>query len=199
MNTKIVWAFVGLLAICLMSWNGGGKIVSGQDSNSDNKQTDNDLWKQAKLAYAQAVLKVAQADLAKAQDANSKAPETIPSAVVRGLQSDVAMAKARVNIMQGQAPAGGESPYVIAAKDALSFAQDNLKQAINVDNRVPGAIGKVEIARRQADVELAKARLEAASLLSKLSPQEAAQWELLQMQEELHDLGFRVGLLQYRN
>jgi hypothetical protein len=194
MNTKIVWAVVGLLAVCLLSWNGGGKIVSGQDSKSSG-----DEWKQAKIAYAKSVLAVAQADLAKARDANSKTAETIPSSVVRGLQNDVAVAQARVSMMDGTAPAGGENPYMIAAKDALAFAQENLQQAQSVNIRVPGAIGQVEINRRQADVELAKARLDAASMLSKVSPQEAEEWELLQMQEQLHDLGFRVGLLQYRN
>jgi hypothetical protein len=194
MNTKIVWAFVGAMAVGILAWSNSGKTVSGQDANSNSDQ-----WKQAKIAYAQAVLQVAQADLAKAREANSKAAETIPSAVVRGLQSDVAMAQARVDVMKGTSQPGDENPYMIAAKDALAFARENLQQANSVNARVPGAIGKVELDRRQADVDLAKARLAAASLLDKVTPQEAAQWELLQMQEELHDLGFRVGLLQYRN
>jgi hypothetical protein len=194
MNTKIVWAFVGLIVVVLLSWSGSGN-VSGQDS----KDKDNDAWKQAKIAYAQAVLEVAQADLAKANEANSKAAETIPSSVVRGLQNDVAVAKARVTVMQGTTPPGGENPYVIAAKDALGFAQENLQQAQSVNARVPGAIGKVELDRRQADVNLAQARLSAAALLDKVSKQESEEWVLLQIQEQLHDIGFRVGLLQYRN
>ncbi|HZZ29084.1 MAG TPA: hypothetical protein VFE46_13885 [Pirellulales bacterium] len=193
MNTKIVWVFVGLLVVCFLSYSGVGKIVSGQDNKN------NDQWKQAKIAYAQAVLAVAQADLAKARAANTRAAETIPSSVVRGLQNDVAVAQARVSVMKGDATPGGENPYMIAAKDALAFAQENLQQAQSVNTKVPGAIGKVELDRRQADVDLAKARYDAASLLNKISPQEAAEWELLQMQEELHDLGFRVGLLQFRN
>jgi hypothetical protein len=193
MNTKIVWAFVVVMAVWMLSLSGGGKIVSGQD-NQENAD-----WKQAKIAYAQAVLEVAQADLAKTREANAKAPATIPSSVVRGLENDVAMAQARVNSMKGLAAPSGESPYLIAAKDALSFAQENLNQALDVNKRVPGAISKVELDRRQADVDLAKARLQAAMLLSKVTPEEAAQWELLQMQEELHDLVFRVGLLQFRN
>ncbi|HTQ39574.1 MAG TPA: hypothetical protein VMJ32_11125 [Pirellulales bacterium] len=193
MNTKIVWAFVGVTMLGVVWWS-SGRIVSGQDNKSSS-----DEWKQAKIAYAQAVLQVVQADLAKAREANSKAPETIPSSVVRGLENDVAVAKARVAVMQGTTPPGGDNPYMIAAKDALAFAQENLQQAQSVNTRVPGAISKVEIDRRQADVDLAQARLAAAALLDKVSPQDAEEWVLLQMQEQLHDLGFRVGLLQYRN
>jgi hypothetical protein len=193
MNTKIVWAFVTLMMVWMLSSISGGNTVSGQDNK------ENDDWKQAKITYAQAVLEIAQADLAKAREANNRAPETIPSSVVRGLQNDVGMAQARVSAMQGPVAAGAESPYMMAAKDALSFAEENLQQAQNVNARVPGAISKAELDRRQADVDLAKARLQVAGLLNKTTPLEATQWELLQLQEDLHDLRFRVRLLQYRN
>lgn len=193
MNTKIVWALVAVIGVWTLSWGGQEAILRGQD----NKESDD--WKQAKIAYAQAVLEVAQADVAKAKEANAKAPETIPSSVVRGLTNDVSIAQARVSSMQGPVAAGAESPYTLAAKDALSFAQDNLKQANDVNNRVPGAISKAELARRQADVDLAKARLQVAGLLGKATPLEADQWEMLQLQEDMHDLRFRVRLLQYRN
>jgi hypothetical protein len=193
MNTKVVWALVAIVMISMLSATCGGNTVLGQDKN------DSDGWKQAKISYAQAVLEVAQADLAKAREANARAPETIPSSVERGLQNDVAMAQGRLSAMQGTAVDTAESPYMAAAKDALSFAQENLQQAQSVNSRVPGAISKAELDRRQADVDLAKARLQVAGLLGKASPMEAAQWELLQMQEDLHDLRFRVRLLQYRN
>jgi hypothetical protein len=193
MNTKIVWAFVVMTMVWMLCSISGLKTVASAEDK------DNDGWKQAKTAYAQAVLEVAQADLAKAREANARAPETIPSSVVRGLQSDVAMAQARVSAMQGPIAEGADNPYTLAAKDALSFAEENLQQAQTVNSRVPGAISKAELDRRQADVDLAKARLQVAGLLGKVSPQEAAQWELLQLQEDVHDLRFRVRLLQYRN
>ncbi len=194
MNTKTVWALVVITMVWTLS-SIGGKIAA----NDDPQDPNSDAWKQAKTAYAQAVLEVAQADLAKAREANARAPETIPTSVVRGLESDVAMAKARLASMQGPVATGSDSPYTLAAKDALAFAEDNLKQAQTVNARVPGAISKAELDRRQADVDLAKARLQVAGLLGKASTLERAQWELLQLQEDMHDLRFRVRLLQYRN
>jgi hypothetical protein len=41
--------------------------------------------------------------------------------------------------------------------------------------------------------------LEVAKLLENADPLETARWELLQLQEEVHDLRYRVRLLQYRN
>jgi hypothetical protein len=194
MKSKILWMFVAITFVCALS-SIGSKLTASDDPKDDNS----DAWKQAKTAYAQAVLEVAQADLAKAREANAKAPETIPTSVVRGLENDVSMAKARVTSMQGPAATGSDSPYTLAAKDALTFAEENLKQAQTVNSRVPGAISKAEMDRRQADVDLAKARLQVAGLLTKVTSLEAAQWELLQLQEDIHDLRFRVRLLQYRN
>jgi hypothetical protein len=194
MKSKILWMFVVISMAWVLS-SVGDKLTA----NDDPKDPNSNAWKQAKTVYAQAVLEVAQADLAKAREANARAPETIPTSVVRGLESDVAMAKARLASMQGPTATGADSPYTLAAKDALVFAEDNLKQAQTVNSRVPGAISKAEMDRRQADVDLAKARLQVAGLLSQATPLEAAQWELLQLQEDMHDLRFRVRLLQYRN
>jgi hypothetical protein len=193
MKSKIVWAFVIVLAAWILSSTSGSKTVIGQE----NENTDG--WKKAKIAYGEAVLNVAKADLAKAREANDRAAETIPRSVVRGLENDVKMAEARLNVMEGTKATDADSPYSLAAKDALQFAEENLKQAQTVNARVPGAVSKAEVERRQADVDLAKARLQVAGLLGKATPLEAAQWELLQLQEDMHDLRFRVRLLQYRN
>lgn len=193
MKTKVVWAFALLLIVCALAATSGSKTSASQDDK------DNNALKDAKVAYAQAVLEIAQADLARAREANSRAAETIPSAVVRGLENDVSMAKARLSAMKDGSTTDTESPYMQAAKDALAFAEDNLQQANKVNARVPNAISKAEVERRLADVNLAKARVQVAGLLNKATPAEMTQWELLQLQEDMHDLRFRVRLLQYRN
>jgi hypothetical protein len=193
MKTKVVWAFALLLVVCALSATSGSKTSASQDDK------DNNALKDAKVAYAQAVLEIAQADLARAREANGRAAETIPSTVVRGLENDVSMAKARLSAMKDGSPPDAESPYMQAAKDTLAFAEDNLQQANKVNARVPNAISKAEVDRRKADVNLAKARVQVAGLLNKATPAEMTQWELLQLQEDVHDLRFRVRLLQYRN
>jgi hypothetical protein len=109
------------------------------------------------------------------------------------------MAKARVKGMLGLAKDAKDNDYVPAAQDAVSYAEEMLKQAQEANARVPGAISQPELVRRQADVEVARAQLEVAKLLNTAAPMEVAEWELLQLQGDVHELQFRVRLLQERN
>jgi hypothetical protein len=58
MKSKILWMFVAITFVCALS-SISGKLTASDDPKDDNS----DAWKQAKTAYAQAVLEVAQADL----------------------------------------------------------------------------------------------------------------------------------------
>jgi hypothetical protein len=198
MNTKIVLALGVALLVAAAAWSGRETIASGQDGAKADRGQNADALKQAKTVYAQAVLKVARADLNKAREANSRVPETIPRSILRALENDVAVGTARLQGLLGGTQ-GGENPYMMAAKESLKFAEENLQQATNANARAAGAVGAAEVERRQADVELAKAKLEVAKLLDGVDPLEITRWELLQLQEDVHDLRSRMRLLQYRN
>jgi hypothetical protein len=198
MKAKLAWTVAVLMVLGVFSWAGRNAVVTAQDSSAP-KQGKSDELHQAQVNYAKALLKVAQADLAKADDANKKVAGTIPPSVVFGLRNDVDMAKARVKGMLGLAKDEKDNDYIPAAKDAISYAEEQLKLAQEANARVPGAVSKPELERRQAEVEVARARLEVAKLLNTAAPMEVAEWELLQLQGDVHELQFRVRLLQERN
>jgi hypothetical protein len=154
---------------------------------------------QTKLSYAQALVKLEEADLRKAQDANAQAPAAVPASVIRMLESDISMAKARARALEDGSATSGEASYVTVARDALAATEQALKQATEVNAKVSGTFNAAEIARRQAQVELARARLDVAQQLEKATPEERMQWEVLVLQQEVHDLRFAVELLQHHN
>jgi hypothetical protein len=154
---------------------------------------------QAKLKYAQALVKLQEADLRKAQDANAQAPAAVPASVIQMLQTDVSMAKARARSLEDGAGKSQESPYLSVARDALTSAEQALKQATEVNARVSGTFNAAEVARRQAQVELARARLDVAQQLDKATPEERMEWEILILQQDVHELRFAVELLQHHN
>ncbi len=158
-----------------------------------------DALKQAQIEYAQAMLRSAQANLARSREINARAADTIPAAAIRNLEADVTAADARVKMLQGTDGGAGDNPYVAAAKSVLGIAEASLKEAQEINSRVAGAVSKSEVERRQCDVELARSRLRVAQLLASAPQAERIQWELTQLQEEMHGLQFKVQLLQYRN
>jgi multidrug resistance efflux pump len=198
MKAKLAWTVAVLVMLGVFSWAGRTAVVTAQDSSSPKPGKSDELH-QAQINYAKALLKVAEADLAKADEANKKVAGTIPPSVVFGLRNDVDMAKARVKGMLGLAKDEKDNDYIPAAKDAISYAEEQLKRAQEANARVPGAVSKPELERRQAEVEVARARLEVAKLLNTAAPMEVAEWELLQLQGDVHELQFRVRLLQERN
>ncbi len=175
-------------------------LVSGREQRvwaADNAASD--ALKQAQIEYAKAMLKSAQANLARAREVNSRAADTIPMAAVRNLENDVAASEARIKMLQGTDGGSGDSPFLASAKSALGFAEASLKEAQEINARVAGAVGKSEVERRQAEVDLARARLRVAQLLNSAPESERIQWVLMQLQEEVHGLQFNVRLLEYRN
>lgn len=154
---------------------------------------------QAKLSYTQALVKLEEADLRKAQDANAQAPAAVPASVIRMLESDISMAKTRARALENGTATSVEASYVAVARDALAAAEQALRQATEVNAKVSGTFNAAEIARRQAQVELSLARLEVAQQLDKATPEERMQWEVLVLQQEVHDLRFAVELLQHHN
>lgn len=198
MHTKIALTLCVALLLAAATWMGRVTTAVGQDQPKANAHQNEEALKQAKIDYAKALLKVAEADLAKSREADSKVPGTVPFSIIRGLQNDVAIGNARLQAMLG-AVRQGENPYVLSAKDSLAFAEEAVRQANTANARAPGAVSRGEVERRQADVDLAKAKLEVAKLMDNADPLEIARWELMQLQEDVHDLRYRVRLLQYRN
>jgi hypothetical protein len=187
----VMLSILVLAAVLIVST--GHSPMAAEDAGKDSGLA------QAKLKYAQALVKLQEADLRKAQEANNQAPAAVPATVVQMLQSDVAMAKARARALEDGAAKSQESSYVSVARDALTAAEQALKQATEVNARVSGTFNAAEVARRQAQVELARARLDVAQQLDKATPEERMQWEILVLQQDVHELRFAVELLQHHN
>jgi hypothetical protein len=197
MNTKIALALSVALLVAVAVWTSRATTAAGQD-NQPHRQHNEEALKKAKVAYAEAVLKVSQADLNIARDANNRVAGTIPRADVRALENDVAIATARLQGLLG-GKASGENPYSMSAKESLTFAEENLAQANNANARAPGAVPRPEVELRQATVELARAKLEVAKLMDGVDPLEVTRWELLQLQADIQNVRAVVRKLQYRN
>jgi hypothetical protein len=181
-----------LIVVCMLEVQ-HSRSARGEDAAAA------DALKQVQIEYAQAMLKSAQANLARAREVNARATDTIPASAVRNLEADVTGAEARIKMLQGTDGGAGDSPYLAAAKSALAIAEASLKESQEINSRVAGAVSKSEVDRRQADVDLARARLRVAQLLATAPPAERIEWELRQLQEEVHGLQSKVQLLQYRN
>lgn len=199
MNRKIVLTLAAAMVAGTWLCAQHSSPVSAQDSMAAEDRSPSSEIRQAELEYAKAMLKVTQADLAKAKEANSRVKDIIPNSVVRSLEYEVEEASSRVKAMSEENEGDMENPYVALAKQSLDFAEESLQQAQDANARAPGAVSPAEVDRRQAEVEVARARLQMADLLNDASPRDRMEWQMLQLLGDVHNLRQQVRLLQYRN
>jgi hypothetical protein len=203
MKTRYLLAAVGVFA--------GGWLVAGRgdplagDGTTFSAQaaqagavSDGAADKSLDVRYAQAFLKMAEADLRKAQDANERVAGTIPDSVLQPLQSTVIVAKERLDQLEHPNDKNN-NPYLDSAEAMLKIARDNWKQALTINQRAAGAIRQSEVDRLQAVAELAQVRVEQARALDLQSPLACAIFDLEQLRLEVHQLFLNVSRLRDRN
>ncbi|MBI2826731.1 MAG: hypothetical protein HYX69_18825 [Planctomycetia bacterium] len=151
------------------------------------------------VRYANAYLKLVEAELRKLQDTNRKLPGTIRPSVIEAMEAAVGEARDRLNAAQKQQSDMEGGLYLLAAQSELKAAQESLGKAEAANREVPDTVGRFEVARLQAALELAQVKLEKARILDADSPLAQVQWEIEQLREQVQDLRLIVALLRDRN
>jgi hypothetical protein len=150
------------------------------------------------VRYAKAYLRVMQATLARYEEMNRISPNTVRPGVIQAIQQNVADAKQRVE----QAQSGKEldsTIYVSRAEARLQLTEDIVRKAEASRARFAGAVSQGEMERLQAELELAKVRLDKARHLASESSLSNVRYELDQLREDLQELRIFVALLRSRN
>ena len=128
-----------------------------------------------------------EATLARYEDMNRSAPNTIRPSVMQGIQQNVSDARDRVQ----QAQMGkviDSAIYVSRAEASLRLTEEILRKAEAARARVAGAVSQREMERLQAELELAKVRVDKARHLASESPLSNVRFELDQLREDLQEL-----------
>lgn len=167
-------------------------------ASSANTADDGNSKDSIDVRYAQAFLKLAQADLRKAQDANQRVPGTIPDSLLQPLAATVVVAQERLTRAQHPDDDKG-NPYLQTAETMLKMARENWKTALTVNQRAAGAVPQTEVDRLQALTELAQVRVDQARGLDLKSPLACAAFDLEQLRLDVQQLNARVSQLRDRN
>ncbi len=196
MKTSYLLLAAGLLlGAAMVAKSPGPSAVDAAQPTASANQSGAEILD---VRYAQAFLKLAQADLRKAQDANERVPGTVPDSLLQPLAANVIVAKQR--LARAEHPDDRKvNPYVNSAEAMLQSAQDNWKKALAVNQREAGTVRQTEIDRLQALTELARVRLEQARALDTGSPLARATFDLEQLRLEVHRLYLEVSRLRDRN
>lgn len=145
------------------------------------------------IHYAQARLRVAELDLARALAANGAVRDSIGSREVQRLRTHVEMLKRQVEIARSHPRTAARQAATAAAEAACADARADLDAALRANQRTPATVSDINVERLRAKVELAEVRLAMCkspdyelSLLAEL------EWNIEQLTDEVIDLRHSV-------
>jgi hypothetical protein len=198
---KQSWIFVAGLLVCAGLLN---QIISplwGQPkADADQPATGSPAEQEQALdvRYAQAYLALMEATLARYEESNRAVANTIRPAVIQGIQEAVRKARERVQLAQSD-EAGDGQIHVSSAEASLRLAEEALRRAQAANTRSARTVGDAEVSRLQAQVALAKVRVEKARHLASESPLSNVNFELELLREDVQELKLLMALQLTRN
>jgi hypothetical protein len=191
-------AICGCTALQFAGRSTAQQVVSSSKSDSDSlwpKESKKEL--DADLACAKAYLRLMEAVQNKYQEINRLQPNSIPPSVMQVFQQGVGEATDYVQSLEKGGMSDGRI-YAAFAESELRSRRDSLRQAEQANAVSPGAVSASQVAVLQADVDLAKVRLERARDLADEPPLSSVRFELGQLHEEVQRLRMFVAVLRER-
>jgi hypothetical protein len=174
-------------------------LAQPKDSAGESdKNTVSAEEKALNLRYANAYLALLEVTLAKYEDMNRAAPNTIRPTVIQAIKN--AVSDARSHLAQTESDEKNASEiYVKTAEARLQVSEDILKRSEAAVARNANAISPQEIARLKAARDLDKVKVEKARHLALESPLSNLQFEVTQLHEDVQELRMAVAILQSKN
>jgi hypothetical protein len=148
-------------------------------------------WKALEKAYAKANLGLAQARLAQAQSENQAVGGSVSSGMLAELQAGVQLTQERLRQIESDAPGDAFAPQIAAAEDALRALVADHAESIKANGIQANAVPVTELRREEAEIIVAKARLDALKVIGREPAGVQVQWEIGQLQDQIRALWAR--------
>jgi hypothetical protein len=203
MRNRQRWIFAAGLVACgvLTAQLSAPSQAEAQNESKDKpKQASTEKEKEeVNVRYAQAYVRLMEAEIAKLNFSNRAVPGTIRPAVMEAANVALREAQDRVKLAQKSDDVPDHDIYVQAAKADLQYASESLRKGEAANLKFGGTVSDVEMARLKAQLELAKTRVEVANNLAGESPLIQAQYELEMLREQVQQMRIMISLLRDRN
>lgn len=130
------------------------------------------------VQYAQAQLKLAEANLAKITQTNQRSARSVPADVVAQYQRDLDLAKSQLRTAETAPRERNFSIWLSRAESAVKTANREWKAGVEVNRRAPGSVDPIDLFRLQLRADVARLNLERGRALATASAQEQTDWQL---------------------
>lgn len=130
------------------------------------------------LRYARTQLQLAEANLKRVQQINSRLARSVPVSVVAEFEESVAVAKTKMRLAEAGNDKDGFQVWLRRAEVAWKSADTTWKNSAAVNKRAPGTFEALDIERFRLRAELTRLQFERGQLLTRASHESQVQWQL---------------------
>jgi hypothetical protein len=140
------------------------------------------------VRYARAQLKLAEANLQRAEQRNRRVARSVPNNVVAEYQDDLKLAETRLEQATAGQSAGQFPVWLRQAEAEERWAQTTWQDANAVNARAPGTVHPLDVERFRLRAEIAQLQLERGQSLVDAPFEAQLQWKLDLLDNQLQRL-----------
>ena len=140
------------------------------------------------VRYARAQLQLAEANLQRVQQINSKLARTVPASVVAEYQRDLDVAKTQMQQAESRA---GDDPFGVWLRraDTIRKNADTIwKNAATINRQSPGTFETLDVERFRLRAEVTRLQVERGLLLAHAPREAQLQWQIELVNNEVQRL-----------
>jgi hypothetical protein len=166
-----------------------GRTLVPAEAQDDNKA------KSLGMQFAQAQLRLAEMNLARAQELNQKVPGTLISGMMQQFVEEVERARAEVEISK-KTPEG--DPYqacIDRVRLALKAAEARAKIGLTTHEKAPSVVTRDDVERMRLFAELTDLQLQRGLALANAPAEEKLRWQLEVLGDDLDRVRIYTYLL----
>jgi hypothetical protein len=169
-------------------------IGHGKSQTQDQVLPDQTVQIDLNVSYAQACVRLAEAELQMSQEMNVMAANTVPKMRIDWLQANLEFARKQLEVAQEYQHGATMPLQRVHAEKTAALAERELAEAIFVHNNSPGRISELNVKRLRAKADIAELRLRmwrsdkyVHSLIDQM------QWQIDRLTEQIIELNHRVA------
>ena len=170
-------------------------VALGRTAGSAAEEDDDKKLKSLAVACAQAKLKLAEMNLARAQELNRKVAGTLIGGMMNQFVKEVTLAKVDLDIAQKSTDNDAFQASIERVKLAVAAAKERAKVGLLTHEKAPMVVTKGDVERMRLFAVIVDLQLQRAEALTDASAEKKLDWQLEMIGDDLERIRIYTYLL----
>jgi len=170
-------------------------VALGFAAGSQSEEKDKKKLKSLSVECAQAKLRLAELNLARAQELNQKVPGTLIGGMMEQFEKEVTLAKVELQIAEKSTDGDPFQASIERAKLALAAAKERAKVGMQTYKKAPTVVTKGDVERMRLFAVIVDLQLQRGEALANGPAEQKLEWQLEMLGDDIERIRIYTYLL----